>query len=163
MPLNRQVNESYQPTMKMRLRAWLMHLNFWELGALSWLPVIWGSEKPFICTPKQSYTQTQSSLFQANIVALPKLLLALNIITALVVAPFSPLYSPLLLICALTLCLLKVGAAKVAFDNFTAIEPKLNSIMIKSKSVVAHARKQIKPLTPPKIETVFENKKTINS
>jgi cellulose synthase/poly-beta-1,6-N-acetylglucosamine synthase-like glycosyltransferase len=151
VPLNKQVNKNYQPTMKMRLRAWLMHLNFWELGALSWLPVIWGSEKPFICTPKQEYIHNQPSLQLANIVALPKLLLVINIITALVVAPFSPLYSPILFICALTVCLLKISAAKVAFDNFAATEPKLNSIRIKSKSVVKHARKQIKPLAPPKI------------
>jgi len=163
VPLNRQVNESYQPTIKMRLRAWLMHLNFWELGALSWLPVIWGSEKPFICTPKQSYIQTQSSLFQANIVALPKLLLVLNIITALIVAPFSPLYSPILFICALTVCLLKIASAKVAFDNFAASEQKPDSISVKSKPTVANARKQTKPLTAPKIETVFEDKKIINS
>lgn len=163
VPLNRQVNESYQLTMKMRLRAWLMHLNFWELGALSWLPVIWGSEKPFICTPKQSYIQTRSSLFQANIAALPKLLLALNIITALIVAPFSPLYSPILFICALTIGLLKIVAAKVAFDNFSASEQKPDSISIKSKPTVANARKQTKPLSAPKIETVFENKKIINS
>lgn len=163
VPLNRQVNESYQPTMKMRLRAWLMHLNFWELGALSWLPVIWGSEKPFICTPKQSYIQTRSSLFQANIAALPKLLLALNIITALIVAPFSPLFSPILFIGALTVCLLKIGGAKVAFDNFTASEKKPDSISMKSKPTVANARKQTKSLTAPKIETVFENEKIINS
>ena len=162
-PLNKQMNENYQPTMKMRLRAWLMHLNFWELGALSWLPVIWGSEKPFICTPKQSYIRTRSSLFQANIVALPKLLLALNIITALIVAPFSPLYSPILFICALTVCLLKIGAAKVALDNFTAAEQKPSSISIKSKPTVAQAQKQTKPLKTPKIETAFENKKIINS
>ncbi|WP_079691791.1 glycosyltransferase family 2 protein [Psychrobacter sp. DAB_AL43B] len=161
VPLNKQVNGNYQPTMKMRLRAWLMHLNFWELGALSWLPVMWGREKPFICTPKQEYIRTRHSLWQANIVALPKLLLALNIITALVVAPFSPLYSPILFICALTVCLLKIGAAKVAFDNFAATEPKLNSIRIKSKPAVAHARKQTKPLAPPKIETVFEDKKLL--
>ena len=151
VPLNKQVNKNYQPTMKMRLRAWLMHLNFWELGALSWLPVIWGSEKPFICTPKQEYIHNQPSLQLANIVALPKLLLVINIITALVVAPFSPLYSPILFICALTVCLLKISAAKVAFDNFAATAPKPNSIRIKSNSVVKHARKQIKPIAPPKI------------
>ena len=30
---------------KSRLRAWLIHLNFWELGALSWLPVLWNQKK----------------------------------------------------------------------------------------------------------------------
>jgi cellulose synthase/poly-beta-1,6-N-acetylglucosamine synthase-like glycosyltransferase len=163
MPLNRQVNESYQPTMEMRLRAWLMHLNFWELGALSWIPVIWGSEKPFICTPKQSYIQTRSSLCQANIAALPKLLLALNIITALVVAPFSPLYSPILFACALIVCILKIGAAKVAFNNFAATEQKVTSISMKSKPAVAQAHRHTRPPTLPKVDTVFEDKKTINS
>ena len=162
-PLNKQVNKNYQSTMKMRLRAWLMHLNFWELGALSWLPVIWGSEKPFICTPKHEHIHTRHSLWKANIAALPKLLLVLNIITALVVAPFSPLYAPVLFVCALVICLLKIAAAKVAFDNFAVTEQKLNSISIKSKPAVAQARKQNKPLRPSKIETVFENKKITNS
>lgn len=164
-PLNKQVNKDHQPSMKMRIRAWLMHLNFWELGALSWLPVLWGSEKPFVCTPKQEYIRTHSSLRQANMVALPKLILLLNIVTAFVVAPFSPLYSPLLFVCALTVCALKIGAAKVAFDNFTVTEQKPTSISIKSKPTVAISRKQAKPLTPlePKIDTVFEDKKIINS
>ena len=162
-PLNKQVNKNYQSTMKMRLRAWLMHLNFWELGALSWLPVIWGSEKPFVCTPKHEYIHSHHSLWKANIAALPKLLLFLNIITALVVAPFSPLYAPVLFICALVICLLKIAAAKVAFDNFAVTEQKLNSISIKSKPTAANARKQTKSLTAPKIETVFENKEIINS
>ncbi|MFC6205050.1 glycosyltransferase family 2 protein [Psychrobacter urativorans] len=162
-PLNKQINDNHLLTMKIRLRAWLMHLNFWELGALSWLPVMWGREMPFICTPKREYIRTRHSLWLANIVALPKLLLALNIITALVVAPFSPFYSPLLLICSLTVCLLKIGAAKVAFDNFAATQQKVTRISIKYKPAVAQARKQTKPLTPPKIETVFEDKKTINS
>ena len=162
-PLNKQVNKNYQSTIKMRLRAWLMHLNFWELGALSWLPVIWGSEKPFICTPKHEHIHTRHSLWKANIAALPKLLLVLNIITALVVAPFSPLYAPVLFVCALVICLLKIAAAKVAFDNFAVSEQKLNSISIKSKPAVAQARKQNKPLRLSKIETVFENKKITNS
>ena len=162
-PLNKQVNKNYQSTMKMRLRAWLMHLNFWELGALSWLPVIWGSKKPFICTPKHEYIHTRHSLWKANIAALPKLILVLNIITALIVAPFSPLYAPVLFVCALVICLLKIAASKVAFDNFAVTEQKLNSISIKSKPAVAQARKQNKPLRPSKIETVFENKKITNS
>ena len=153
----------------MRVRAWLMHLNFWELGALSWLPVLWGSEKPFVCTPKQEYIRTQSSLRRANVVALPKLILLLNIITAVIVAPFSPLYSPLLFICALIICTLKIGAAKVAFDNFTVPKKNPSSISIKSKPTVALAinqsRKQTKSLKPlqPEIHTVFEDKKIINS
>lgn len=164
-PLNKQMKENHQPSIKMRLRAWLMHLNFWELGALSWLPVLWGSEKPFICTPKQEYIRTQSSLRQVNMGALPKLILLLNIITAIIVAPFSPLYSPLLFVCALMVCTLKIGAAKVAFDNFSVTHQKPTSISIKSKPVVAVARKQTKSLKllEPKIDAVFKDKKIINS
>lgn len=164
-PLNNQVNQNHEPTLKMRLRAWLMHLNFWELGALSWLPVLWGSEKPFICTPKQEYIRTHSSTWQANIVALPKLLLLINIITAILVAPFSPFYSPLLFICALTVCLLKIGAAKVAFDNFSTTEQKPSTISIKSKPALSLARNRTKPITLSRanIDTIFEDKKIINS
>lgn len=162
-PLNKQLNKNHQLTIKTRLRAWLMHLNFWEIGALSWLPVIWGREKPFICTPKQEYIRAHELSWLTNIIALPKLLLVLNIITASIVAPFSPLYSPLLFICALTVCLLKIAGAKVALDNFTASEKKLSNIAMKSKSVVAQAHRQTRPSTLPKIDTVFENKKTINS
>ncbi len=168
-PLNRQLNQNHQSSIKMRVRAWLMHLNFWELGALSWLPVLWGSEKPFVCTPKQAYIRTQSSLRRANIVALPKLILLLNIITAIIVAPFSPLYSPLLFICALVICTLKIGAAKVAFDNFRVSEKNLSTISIKSKPTVALAtsqpRKPTKSLKPlqPEMHMTFEDKKIINS
>ena len=35
------------------LLAWLMHLNLWEDGALHWLPVLWGQNKPFIVTNKK--------------------------------------------------------------------------------------------------------------
>ena len=166
-PLNKQVNKDYQTSMKKSLRAWLMHLNFWELGALSWLPVLWGSEKPFICTPKQAHIGTQSSLWRANIVALPKLLLVLNIITAFMVAPFSPLYSPLLFVCALTVCTLKIGAAKIAFDNFATTKQNVTNIHIMSKPTVTIARQQskaiTKPITKPAIDTVFKDKKIINS
>lgn len=164
-PLNKQINEDYRPSIKKSLRAWLMHLNFWELGALSWLPVLWGSEKPFICTPKQAYIRSRRSLRQANLVALPKLLLVLNIITALIVAPFSPFYSPILSVCAVAICILKISAAKVAFDNFTVPEQRPTTISIKSKPAVATGRKKTKSLMPSelKIDTVFEDKKTINS
>lgn len=168
-PLNKQLSQNHESSIKMRVRAWFMHLNFWELGALSWLPVLWGSEKPFVCTPKQEYIRTQSSLRRANVVALPKLILLLNIITAVIVAPFSPLYSPLLFICALIICTLKIGAAKVAFDNFRVPKKNPSSISIKSKPTVVLAinqsRKQTKSLKPlqPEIHTVFEDKKIINS
>jgi hypothetical protein len=101
------------------VRAWLLHLNFWELGALSWLPVLWGRNKPFIGTPKQEKTTTQRSTLIANFVALPKLLLWLNFITALIVAPFSSLYTPLLFACALIICLIKLAAAIVVFQNYS--------------------------------------------
>ena len=85
------------------------------------------------------------------------------LILGFVVAPFSPLYAPVLFVCALVICLLKIAAAKVAFGNFTASEQKPDSISINSKPTAANARKQTKSLTAPKIETVFENKKVINS
>ncbi|MFP3355656.1 hypothetical protein R0K04_30395, partial [Pseudoalteromonas sp. SIMBA_153] len=62
-PLNQQVDDNHQPRFSRKIRAWLMHLNFWEIGALSWLPVLWGREKPFVCTPKQNYIQNRRSLF----------------------------------------------------------------------------------------------------
>lgn len=119
-PLNKQINQSHHLSLGAKIRAWLMHINFWELGALSWLPVLWGRKKPFICTPKQKYIQTQHSLHLKVIAALPKFLLILNLITALFVAPFSPLYSPLLFCCAIAVCLLKLAAAQVAIDNFAS-------------------------------------------
>ena len=162
-PLNKQVDTSHQSNIGTKLRAWLMHINFWELGALSWLPVLWGRKKPFICTPKQACICTRRSSWLANIVALPKLLLILNIITALLVAPFSPLYSPLLFVCAVTVCVLKLWAAKVAMDNFAFTEQKTPSISMKSKLVVIAVRKQAKSIKKSDITTALNNKKTINS
>lgn len=128
-----------------KLRVWALHLNFWELGALSWLPVLWGRDKPFICTPKQEVVSTRRTLWTANIVALPKLLLILNIITAVIVAPFSPLYSPVIFFCAITVCLLKLWAAKVMFNNYTYVEN--NYVYVEpSKITVANKVKAIKPL-----------------
>ncbi|TXD98435.1 glycosyltransferase [Psychrobacter frigidicola] len=117
-PLNQQVNRADAPRFYERLRAWLLHLNFWELGALSWLPVLWGQDKPFICTPKYEVIRTRRTVMAANLAALPKLLLVLNIVTAIIVAPFSPLYSPLLFGCALVVLVLKLWAAKVIFANY---------------------------------------------
>ena len=62
-----------------------------------------------------------------------------------------------------TVCLLKIAAAKVALDSFTAVEQNPSSISIKSKPTVAQAQKQTKPFKTPEIEVVFENKKIINS
>ena len=67
------------------------------------------------------------------------------------------------------ICMLKIGAAKVAFDNFTVSKKNSSSISIKSKPAVASAinrpRKQTKSLKPlqPEIHTLFEDKKIINS
>ena len=161
-PLNKQIDKNHQTSTHIKLRAWLMHLNFWELGALSWLPVLWGRTKPFICTPKQEFIQTSRSVQLANIAALPKLLLTLNLITAICVAPFSPLYSPILFFCAVTVCVLKLAAAKVAMDNFIATEQKAPSISTKSKPAITTLHKQIKPIKTADITAVFEDKKTIN-
>ena len=117
-PLNQQMNGSDMPYFYQKLRAWLMHLNFWELGALSWLPVLWGREKPFICTPKQVYVRTRRTVWTANIAALPKLLFTINLITALMVAPFSPLYSPLIFVCAITIFILKLWSAQIMLANY---------------------------------------------
>lgn len=162
-PLNRQVDTNHQPSAGAKLRAWLMHVNFWELGALSWLPVLWGRQKPFICTPKQKYIQTRRSLQMANIAALPKLLFIINLITALVVAPFSPFYSPVLFVCAIAVCLLKLGAAKVAIDNFASTEQKVPNISTKSRPAITTVHKQVNPIKTSDITAVFKDKKTINS
>lgn len=129
-PLNQQIDRSKPSSnkassllhkfkrLKQQTRAWLLHLNFWEFGALSWLPVLWGRDKPFICTPKQAHSSTSRSTFIANIRALPKLLLTLNLLTLLLVAPFSPLYTPVLFVAALAICLIKGLAASVALENY---------------------------------------------
>lgn len=125
-PLNQQMNDSYKPTIYQKSRAWLMHLNFWELGALSWLPVLWGREKPFICTPKHVYIRTRRTVWAANIAALPKLLLIINLITVLIVAPFSSLYSPLLFICAMAIFILKLCSAQIMLMNYGYSESEDN-------------------------------------
>ncbi|WP_201617920.1 glycosyltransferase family 2 protein [Psychrobacter urativorans] len=171
-PLNQQVNDISAPKFYHRLRAWALHLSFWELGALSWLPVLWGRDKPFICTPKHEYKRTQHSVWAANIAALPKLLLVLNIITAIIVAPFSPLYSPLLFASALTVCVLKLWSAKVVFANYAYTD---NSVIKSSvstgtaKSIIAintdikSAQSDNFTTTKKPITSVFKDKKTINS
>ncbi len=162
-PLNQQVDNSYQRRFGTKIRAWLMHLNFWEIGALSWLPVLWGREKPFVCTPKQNYIQSRQSLFLKNIAALPKLLLVLNIITALVVAPFSPLYSPVLFMCAAAVCILKLSAAKVAIDNFSDARADIPSMskVLRQTLKVAHEKKTT--ITTSYATSLFKDKKTIDS
>ncbi|MEN2750333.1 glycosyltransferase family 2 protein [Psychrobacter sp. FBL11] len=117
-PLNQQTDHGVAPSLGSRLRAWALHLNFWELGALSWWPVLWGQKKPFICTPKQALVRTRKSVYVANLMAMPKVLLMLNITTAIIVSPFSLLYSPLLFGCAIVVCILKIWAAKVMLVNY---------------------------------------------
>lgn len=129
-PLNQQIDKTPAPNWSHRLRAWALHLNFWELGALSWLPVLWGQDKPFICTPKQEVVRTKRTVWMANISALPKLLFILNVITAVIVAPFSSLYSPLLFIFAVTVCFLKLWSAKVMLTNYGYIEPNAANIAV---------------------------------
>ncbi|MGE6572165.1 glycosyltransferase family 2 protein [Psychrobacter namhaensis] len=162
-PLNKQVNKNHQTSLHTKLRAWLMHINFWELGALSWLPVLWGSKKPFICTPKKSGICEDSALQLKNIAALPKLLLVVNAATALVVAPFSPFYAPVLFMCAVLICVLKLWAAKVALDNFVATEPKTSSISVNHKPAVVNVRQHTKLIKTDEITTAFKDKKTMNS
>ncbi|WP_367106385.1 glycosyltransferase family 2 protein [uncultured Psychrobacter sp.] len=126
-PLNQQVQNESKPNLGHRLQAWALHLNFWELGALSWWPVLWGRDKPFICTPKLDDVRTRRSVRIANISALPKLLLGLSVLTAMLVSPLSPLYSPLLFVCAIIVCLLKLWAAKVIMTNYSYKEPSFSS------------------------------------
>lgn len=119
-PLNQQVNHAYKTSARKKLRAWALHLSLWEIGALAWWPVLWGRDKPFVCTPKQQKISTQHRAWMSNIAALPKLLLILNVITAVVLSPLSPLYAPILFACALTVTLLKLWSAKVAFENYSS-------------------------------------------
>ncbi len=123
-PLNQQIKGAAPSRLSQRLRAWAMHLNFWELGALSWLPVLWGRDKPFVCTPKQATVSTPRALWLANIRAVPKLLFVLSALTALVTAPFSVFYSPLLFISAVVLCALKLASAHVILSNYAYTEPE---------------------------------------
>jgi hypothetical protein len=158
-PLNQQIHSAkqtshkpasllqrYEP-LKKQTRAWLLHLNFWEFGALSWMPVLWGRDKPFICTPKQANSSTSRSTFIANIRALPKLLLMLNLATLLLVAPFSPLYSPVLFIAALVICLIKVFAASVALDNYRYQRTEGQIINFKTRNQCKAVRKPSKTAT----------------
>lgn len=160
---------------KKQIRAWLLHLNFWELGALSWIPVLWGRDKPFVCTPKQTFDSTARSTFLANLSALPKLLLGLNVLTALLVAPFSPLYSPALFTCALIICLVKLLATTVIFDNyryqpldtqiinFKAISNK-KALLTPTKNVISLSKNVSNNLSKNKtINNKFTNNEAANS
>ena len=160
---NSQINDSHKPRMSKKVRAWLMHLNFWEIGALSWLPVLWGRDKPFVCTPKQNYIRSRHSLVLKNIAALPKLLMALNIVTGLVVAPFSPLYSPLLFGCAMLVCTLKLASAKVAMDNFTAAKADKPIMIEVFKHTLKLARVRKTSVTTLQGSALFKEKESVDS
>ncbi|MDO5770421.1 MAG: glycosyltransferase [Psychrobacter sp.] len=99
-----------------RLKAWLVHINFWELGALSWVPVLWGQQKPFVCTPKLATSQLPFRSLIDNIIATPKLLIGLNTLTAILVLHRSPL----LLSCAIAIVSIKLAASWVVIDNFVS-------------------------------------------
>ena len=137
-PLNHNNNE--KPTLIRKLNTWALHLNFWEFGALSWVPVLLGYKKPFICTPKQQSIRTRYQNQRANIIALPKLLLLLNVITMLVAAPFSPLYAPVIFVAALTVTVLKLWAAKIMLSNY-AYTPTSKP---QSKAVIQELNKRAK-------------------
>ncbi|CAN6961320.1 Glycosyltransferase 2-like domain-containing protein [Psychrobacter okhotskensis] len=134
--LNQQTSNGAAPSLSNRLRAWAVHLNFWELGALSWWPVLWGQKKPFICTPKQELIRTRKSVYVANLMAMPKVLLMLNITTAIIVSPFSLLYSPLLFGCAVMVCILKVWAAKVMLDNYSYEEYQVANKKVAAETLI---------------------------
>lgn len=168
-PLTQQMQRGYQHTIAKRLRTWLMHLNFWEVGALCWLPVLWGRQKPFVCTPKIAPDATQSALKHANRRALPKLLLTLNALTALLVSPLSAAYSPILFACALTVFGLKLIAARLALANYSAASEAeyLHSLPEPSAPFPLLNTEYVKPLNiqkMPFIETTdrVQDKRTIN-
>lgn len=115
------------PSTVQRLKVWALHLSFWELGALSWLPVLWGRDKPFICTPKQVVKHSKLAVVMNNIKALPKLILGLNLVTAALVSPISPLYSPVLFVAALSICALKLWSAQVVLSNYSKAQSEATS------------------------------------
>lgn len=180
-PLNQQINKaratsdnanSTFKTFQKQTRAWLLHLNFWELGALSWIPVLWGRDKPFVCTPKQALSSTSRSTFIANIIALPKLLLVLNLITLLLVSPISLLYSPVLFTGALAIFLIKILAASVVLENYRYQQPEAQIISFKvsnhktalvkpSKNVISLSK--VKPINQQVINNHYRGNKVANS
>lgn len=164
-PLNQQTSNGAAPSLGSRLRAWAVHLNFWELGALSWWPVLWGQKKPFICTPKQELIRTRKSVYVANLMAMPKILLILNITTAIIVSPFSLLYSPLLFGCAVIVCILKIWAAKVMLDNYSYEEYKVankrvaaETLITKNLSAISAKSFVTKNLSQPNMISIAKSK-----
>lgn len=183
-PLNQQVHHSKHASnnansplqklkqLKRQTRAWLLHLNFWEFGALSWMPVLWGRDKPFICTPKQALSSSTRSTFIANIKALPKLLLVLNLITLLLVSPLSSLYSPVLFTAALAICLIKVLAASVVLENYRYQQLEAQVIDFKPRSRPKSAIKlnktalslsKVNSINPRTMSNPYKDNKAANS
>lgn len=164
MPLNKQAaalsGANQRPAARRPLRTWLLHLNFWELGALSWLPILWGRDKPFICTPKQKTNQSRRAIWLSNIAAIPKSLLLLNIATLLLVAPFSPLYSPLLFVCASGVVVLKLAAAALLLVNYDVPATVTDAPIFITKKGAAHMPK---PHAPYHAATSIKNKPLINT
>lgn len=115
-----------------RIKAWLLHLNFWELGALSWLPVLWGQQKPFVCTPKFNDGKTSFRSKGLAVMALPKSLIVLNIITAILMAGRSP---PLF-VCALSMLTIKLSAAWIILSNFSGTDSQLQHPKSSAKSTM---------------------------
>ena len=62
-----------------------------------------------------------------NIKALPKLILGLNLVTAALVSPISPLYSPVLFVAALSICALKLWSAQVVLSNYSKSQSEATS------------------------------------
>ena len=146
-PLAKPNEAQVTPTVAQRLKVWALHLNFWEFGALSWLPVLWGRDKPFICTPKQVDTQSKFAVLINNLKALPKSILILNLITAILVAPFSPLYSPVLFVLAVAICVLKLWSATLILSNYKKVDEVNNANKIELTEA-AEYQYQAKPTIP---------------
>jgi len=171
-PLTQQMQGGYRHSISKRVRTWLMHLNFWEVGALCWLPVLWGRQKPFVCTPKVAPDATHAALKHANRCALPKLLLILNAVAALLLSPLSAAYSPILFVCALSVFGLKMLAARLALANYTTASeasrtPAWGSSTKPSETVALSKTDGLKPLTIQKMPFVepantLQDKQTIN-
>lgn len=146
-PLTKPNEAQVTPTVAQRLKVWALHLNFWEFGALSWLPVLWGRDKPFICTPKQVDTQSNFAVLINNLKALPKSILILNLITAILVAPFSPLYSPVLFVLAVSICVLKLWSATLILSNYKKVD-EVNNANKTELTEAAEYQYQAKPTIP---------------
>lgn len=132
-------------SLKVRLRTWLVHLNFWELGALSWLPVLWGRQKPFVCTPKAAISQSHLKTIETDIRAIPKLLIVLNALTAILVVR----HSPALFVCALTLLTIKLAACGLIIANFVEASDRLSDASNQMSDTDATPQRQSKPAYGP--------------